>query len=64
MADRLALAVRSMTARRHSICPACGAWILRGQRIAMLVDPRAWVHERCVPVVAETLKRIAANYPH
>lgn len=62
MTDRLALAVRSMTAQRDSTCPACGDRVLRGQLIAMLVDPRAWVHERCVPIVAETLRRIADNY--
>jgi hypothetical protein len=50
--DRLALATRVMKARRYSICTVCHAPVLVGQQIARLVSPPAWVHVRCVPVVA------------
>ncbi len=50
--DRLALATRTRKARRSSICPACRGAILAGQTIARLASPPAWVHVRCVPVVA------------
>jgi hypothetical protein len=52
MADRLALATRTMTARRHGTCGACRRLIIRGDQIARLVNPAAWVHIGCVPAVA------------
>jgi len=52
--DRLALATRTMKARRSSTCPACRGPILTGQTIARLASPPAWVHVRCVPIVART----------
>lgn len=62
MSDRLALAVRTMPARRDTTCPACGTRVQRGQQIAMLTNPTAWIHERCIPVVAATLVKIADGY--
>jgi hypothetical protein len=53
MIDRLALATRTMTARRYSTCGACLRRIIRGDQIARLVNPSAWVHIGCLPVVAE-----------
>lgn len=50
--DRLSLATRTMKARRSSVCTICHAPVLVGQTIAKLVSPAAWVHVRCVPVVA------------
>jgi hypothetical protein len=50
-ADRLALAVRTMKARRTSTCPSCRGPILTGQRIAKLTSPAAWIHLSCVPAV-------------
>jgi hypothetical protein len=55
--DRLALATRTRKARRPSTCPACRAPIIIGQQIARLASPAAWVHVRCVPVVAAALGR-------
>jgi hypothetical protein len=51
-ADRLALAVRTMKARRRSRCPACTLLVLPGMAIAKLTDPQQWVHLACVPAVA------------
>jgi hypothetical protein len=59
-ADRLALAVRTMKARRTSTCPSCHGPILVGQNIAKVTDPHGWIHLRCVPVVAEVLSRQAS----
>ncbi len=53
--DRLALATRTRTAQRPSICPACSGPILAGMTIARLTQPAAWVHVRCVPAVARVL---------
>jgi hypothetical protein len=50
--DRLSLATRTMTARRYSTCDVCCRLIIRGDRIARLINPAAWVHIGCVPVVA------------
>jgi hypothetical protein len=58
-ADRLALATRTKRARRTSICPSCRGAILPGMTIARLTTPPAWVHVRCVPVVAAALGRCA-----
>lgn len=52
MTDRLALATRTMTARRHGVCCICQRLIIRGDQIARLIRPAAWVHIGCVPVVA------------
>jgi hypothetical protein len=49
--DRLALATRTMTARRRSTCPTCKSTISPGQSIARVTDPDAWIHERCVEIV-------------
>jgi hypothetical protein len=56
MTDRLALATRTMKARHNSTCPSCRGPVLIGQQIARLADPPAWVHVRCVPVVAAMTK--------
>lgn len=53
MTDRLALATRTMKARRHGVCGVCGRLIIRGDQIARLVRPSAWVHVSCVPAVRE-----------
>ncbi len=53
--DRLALATRTRKARRPSTCPACRGQVHIGQQIARLTHPPAWVHVRCVPVVARVL---------
>lgn len=50
--DRLALAVRVMKARRTSICTTCRSPVLVGQQIARLINPSAWVHIGCLPIVA------------
>ena len=49
--DRLALAVRVITARRKSTCSICTLTILPGQQIARVCDPDAWIHEWCVEIV-------------
>lgn len=54
-ADRLALATRTMKARKRTICGSCGAGIEVGNQIARLVDPSAWVHVTCVPVVRQLI---------
>jgi len=53
--DRLALATRTMKARRYSTCSVCGRLIIRGDQIARLVSPSAWVHIGCVPAVARAV---------
>jgi hypothetical protein len=57
--DRLALATGTRKARHPSTCPACRAPIIIGQEIARLASPAAWLHVRCVPVVAAALGRCA-----
>jgi len=52
MNDRLSLAVRTMKARRTSICTICRAPVTIGQSIARLTSPSGWCHLTCVPVVA------------
>jgi hypothetical protein len=54
------LATRTRKARRPSTCPACRAPIIIGQQIARLASPAAWVHVRCVPVVAAALGQSAS----
>ena len=61
--DRLALASRTMRARRTSTCPACRAPILTGMTIARLTGPPAWVHVRCVPAVAAALQAVTYVRP-
>jgi hypothetical protein len=55
--DRLALATRTMKARRSSTCTICRGPVTAGQAIARLTSPAAWVHVRCVPAVAAALAR-------
>jgi hypothetical protein len=55
MTDRLALATRTMKARRNSVCPTCRSPITVGAQIAKLTSPPGWVHVRCVPAVARAL---------
>jgi hypothetical protein len=50
--DRLSLATRVMTVRRYGTCGVCGRLIIRGDQIARLVSPSAWIHIGCVPAVA------------
>jgi len=50
--DRLALATRTMKARRYSTCGICSRLIIRGDQIARLVRPDGWCHIGCVPAVA------------
>jgi hypothetical protein len=57
-ADRLALATRTMKARRASWCSTCRGPVSIGQTIAKLTSPPAWVHVRCVPAVAAALGHI------
>lgn len=52
-ADRLALATRTMKARRSSTCPACGGPITVGQAIAKLASPPGWCHLACIPAVRQ-----------
>jgi hypothetical protein len=52
MADRLALATRTATARRPGACSACGVPIAIGQAVVRLVNPAGYCHESCVPVIA------------
>lgn len=51
MTDRLALATRTMKARRRSTCTSCKTPILPGQTIAKLADPPEWIHVGCVELV-------------
>lgn len=62
-ADRLALATRTMKARRTSTCPSCRGLIMVGQNIARLTDPCQWVHVRCVGVVRDALDRNRETIP-
>jgi hypothetical protein len=55
-ADRLALATRTMKARRYSTCSVCQRLIIRGDQIARLVRPDGWCHIACVPAVARALR--------
>lgn len=57
--DRLALATRTMKARRTSTCPACLGVIMVGTSIARLTNPAAWVHVRCLEVVRDALARLS-----
>jgi hypothetical protein len=54
--DRLALATRTMRARRSSTCPSCRGAILVGQSIAKITSPAGWVHVRCVEAVRNALE--------
>jgi len=60
-ADRLALAVRVMKARRRSICPACHCTVTVGNSIARLTDPPGWIHLTCVPIVRRLTQDLPAT---
>lgn len=62
MIDRLALASRTMRARRGSVCTICRSPVLVGQQIARLIRPAGWCHVGCVPVVA-AIKTSAGSPP-
>ena len=48
--------VRVRKARKCSVCPACSAPVLVGQRIAR--HEGAWVHLACTPAVAGVLAEL------
>ena len=71
MTDRLALATRTMKARKTTTCTVCKLTIIRGQSIARVTDPDAWIHTRCVEIVravrllsAELGGEVVGQYRH